>query len=92
MSDIRTEETLGIDSQEGFQRRRLYRSLEVEVLGQQSCQKGLSNERKRGSELVPISLCQHKAVPEATRIDYGSISFLLLLLFILFRPFSQFLL
>jgi hypothetical protein len=49
MSDIRTEETLGIDSQEGFQRRRLYRSLEAEVLGQQSCQKGLSNERKRGS-------------------------------------------
>jgi hypothetical protein len=48
MSDIRTE-TLGIDLQEGFQRRRLYRSLEVEVLGQQSCQKKISNERKRGS-------------------------------------------
>ena len=49
MSDLRTEEILRIDSQEEFQRRRLYRSLKVGVLGQQSCQKGLSNERNRGS-------------------------------------------
>jgi hypothetical protein len=49
MSDLRTEEILRIDSQEEFQRRRLYRSLEVEVLGQQSCQKALSNERNRRS-------------------------------------------